>query len=492
MKDNNTLLKNSKLLNLFWCLLIFSVICFLSFNFYPIVDDLVFAGELNHRNWSLPQIATVCGVNGRYLGNTLGVFFSWLSTTRFWFFRAIFNVVGISFLFYYIVKFTDKDNKIALFLIPVCMLVPNIYHFHQYYGFSADFMNYLLPLLILFINFDLIKKFLSGKDKVKFLVPFTVFLNCFFIEHITVYIVCCCVCFLLYSVVKKQNIKFSLCICITAILALICMFSHSFIYKSDSGYRDSVLSKGFSWIIVNITDNISYVIFDHLFLTGFISLVLFLCLVMYTKKDKLKMIAAIIITAILFTSCICSFCLYYGNWEGTALSIFCNRYFVTIQTFLFLISMGVVLKFFVPKDKTTFDIYFIYISIWLICAMLSVVTPIGPRCFMIVYAFLSVIIVKVYSIVSESIRIPLKRIIAIGCTCFFCLYMFNVCSAYKEGNKVMKERFAYIESEMEKKANTIEIPDSVNFTDSGGLNFLNYYFYYSNPGDIEFVFVQNK
>ncbi len=492
MKNKMINQKSSRLISVLWCLLITSIICFLSFNFYPIVDDLVFAGKLEHKAWSFAQIATVCGVNGRYLGNTLGVFFSWLSTTQFWFFRAIFNAVCMVLLFYYIIKYMDRDRKTALFLIPICMLVPNVYHFNQYYGFSADFMNYLLPLLLLFINFYLVKQFLSGKEIVKFIVPFIVFLNCFFIEHITVYIACCCFSFLIYCIVKKQNLKFSLCITFSAILGLILMFLHSFVYNSDSGYRGSALSQGVSWIVNNITDNISYVIFDHLFLTGFISLVLFLCLIKYTERNKIKVIVSIIITAILCTSCICSFCLYFGNWEGTVLSLFCNKYFTTVMTFLFLISIGLVLKFYIPEEKVTVDVYLLYISIWFICAILSTVTPIGPRCFMIVYAFLSVIIVKIYSIVSELINVPLKRIIAIGCTCFLCLYMFDVCSAYKEGNEVMKERFTHIEAEMEKKADTIEISDTVNFTDSGGLDFLDDYFYYQNPGDIKFIFIQDK
>lgn len=492
MKNKDLKHKNVKLWSSVWCLIIFSVICFLSFNFYPIVDDLVFAGVLENKRWSFAQISTVYGVNGRYLGNTLGVFFSWLSTTPFWYFRAIFNVIGIVFLFYFIIRYTGKDNKTALFFVPVCMLVPNVYHFHQYYGFSAVFMNYLLPLLLLFINFDLIKQYFAGKEKVEFIIPFTVFINCFFIEHITVYIVCCSLGFLLYSLIKKANIKFSLSVSVSAILGIICMFLHGFIQKNDSAYRGSFISKGFSWIISNVTDNIAYVLFDHLFLTGFISLILFLCLVKYTGKNKAKTIVSIIITAVLFISCLCSFFMYFGDWKGTVLAIFCNKYFVTTQTFLFLLSIGLVLKFYIPKEKIKFDTYFLYLSVWLICAMLSAVSPIGPRCFMIVYTFLSVIAIKIYSVVSETIKVPLKRIIAVACAGFLCLYMFDVCSAYREGNKVMKERFEHIEAEMEKKADTIEVPDTVNFTDAGGLNFLEDYFFYSEPGDINFVFTPNK
>lgn len=481
--------KKEKFILYAWGFIIFGIICFLCFHFYPIVDDLVFAGKLKYNQWDLRQIITVNGVNGRYIGNALGIFFSCLSTTALWPIRAIFNIICMLLLFIYIIKATGYNFYSFLF-IPVCMLVPNIYHFHQYYGFSADFMNYLLPLLLLFVNYDLIKQYIFKKTKILlFIIPFTVFINCFFIEHITVYIVACCFAATIYALIKKKNISFFVTLSISSVIGLLCMFLHKFVFSSESGYRETALSQGIPWILTNITDNIKYVIFDHLFLTGFISLICFICLIKYSGKNILKKTAAIFIITVLLMSCLCSFCLYFGNWKNTPLSFIVNKYFVTVLTFLFLLSIGAVILFFMPKEKITADTYIFYISIWFICAMLSAVSPLGPRCFMITYVFLTIIAVRLFSMVAEQIKVHPKTIVIVACLLFTALYTMDVCRAYYTGNEVMQERFEYIEDQMSKKAEVIELPDSVNFTDAGGLNFINYLYYYNSPEDIEFTFV---
>ncbi len=174
------------------------------------------------------------------------------------------------------------------------------------------------------------------------------------------------------------------------------------------------------------------------------------------------------------------------------MSVFINKYFVTALTLLFLISIGVVTFFFVPKGKIAVDTYAVYASIWFICAMLSVVSPLGPRCFMITYVFLTIIMVRLFSIVSEQMKTFFKSAVIVGCLLFFSLYMVDVCRAYYIGSKTMDRRFEYIEEQMTQHAEIIELPDSVNFTDCGGLNFMSYLYYYDVPEDIEFIYVADK
>ena len=478
----------------YFCLsIIFIIISFLCLNFYVIVDDLVFAGVIKHNSWSFKEIITVNGVNGRYLGNLFGVVFSWLGITGFWWIKSLFNIICMSVLFVAIAKAICCEKKhFAKTLILVCvfMLVPNIYHFHQFYGFSACFMNYLLPLMILLIIFDLIKAYVNTGTNYIPLICILSFIDCLFIEHITVYLFLVCLSFLIYSFVKKQYFKLSIPMLISSICGMGFMFSYPLICANETEYRSSVLSEGLGLLFSNIADGIKFYIFDNTILTIIIAIIGLLCLIKFRKKKVSYYILSFLCSLIFFASCVCALILYFGNWESTFLRVFVSKPYVVFLTISYFLALGIILFFVIPKDVKEYkNILFYYFSIWLIFGMLSAVSPIGPRNFMITYTFLVIIILKVWNALSLISRKILKTALTVMLSFVFVFDMMFVCKAYYIGNKIQNERFEYVEEQMVCNKKQITLPDSVNFTDSGGLTFILDLYYYESPGDIEFSFI---
>ena len=266
-----------------------------------------------------------------------------------------------------------------------------------------------------------------------------------------------------------------------------------FCYSPEITYRKSVFSDGFGLIIENITESSSLILFDHLFLTAAIACVSFIVFFktindMKRQKSFLpgKIIGIIIILIIMGIGCLCSFCNYFGEWSGTFLEVLTSKNVIAVLSILYVIAFGAVLFFYSEKDKT---VLFFYFSVCFLFCLLSAVSPLGPRCFLASYMFLVLITTKTWITFSADSNTFFK--ITVPALFVFCIfpYLIGICKSYYHGNVIQKERFQYIEKQMSKGATSISIPDSVNFSDCGGLRFIPSYFYYAEPGDIQFDYI---
>ena len=122
--------------------------------------------------------------------------------------------------------------------------------------------------------------------------------------------------------------------------------------------------------------------------------------------------------------------------------------------------------------------------------MLSAVLPLGQRCFLVVFVFLNIILTRIIIVnFEESNIILLKKAVIAFSLIFFVVYMPMICKSFYIANKVQNIRFEYINQEMEKGVDSVDVPSNVNFSDDGGLRFMKDYFYYNSPGDLKINFV---
>ena len=471
-----------------WLILVFIAIVFLSFHFFAITDDIEFASVIKNHLWDAKQIVTVHGVNGRYLGNTLGILLSYLDFTSFRIVKVLFDIIFMSAFFLIAAKTAagEKSFLISFFFISVCLLGSNAYHFYQFYGFSADFSNYLLPLFLFLINYNIVKDTIQNghQDKKRIAVICLIaFLNCLFVEHITIYILVCSIGLLIYSVFNKKLLRTAVPLLLCTFLGTIFMFSYPLVYKDNSPYRESFFSEGFAWLFNNIFNNSLSYLFDNCFLVAFICIVLFFVLVRNTK-GLWKLIGTISITLILMLSGLCSLCNYFGDWSNTPLSVLTDGRIIALLSVLFLGSIGIVLFFYLPKENRTIEMIILYGSIWFIAGMLSFVSPIAARTFMITYVFLSILTTKIWLSVSEGTNV-FRLLLSALCVAFCVPYGFMLCKSYRTAYKVEQMRIEAIETQMELGAEEITIPDHVNFADSSGFSSLEKLYYYETPGDFQ-------
>ena len=468
-----------------WLVCVVLIICYLAAHFFAITDDIEFAAVIKHRLWDLRQIVTVYGVNGRYLGNALGVLFSWMDFTPFRFVKVLFNIIGMLTLFWAAAKVATRNDGFlrSFFYVSVCLLGANVYHIYQFYGFSADFCNYLVPLALFLINANLIKRSLGDQPTSKrtvVVICFLAFLNCFFVEHITVFCLFCSAGLFVYSILRKKHLPIGTALLLSTGLGTTMMFAYPLIYDDkNSVYRATALTEGFPWILNNICENARSYLFDNCFLVALICITFFAVIWCYANNLAMRL-GAVAISLVFLLSGACSLCNYFGDWSNTPLAILTDGRIVALLSVLFLISIGVVILFYLPIQKRSMEIVLLYVSVWLLAGILSLVSPIGPRTFMITYVFLTILITKVWLAAQIDCQKLFRIAIPILCVLFCIPYSLMLCRSYHKAFHIEQQRIKYIEAQMELGVSEVTVPDRINFTDSSGYSKLYKLYYYNN------------
>ena len=414
--------------------------------------------------------------------------------SNFNFIRIGFDAICMIALFVLVPTLITKDHKnkfIAIFLSFLLFLLTDNYSWLEVYSFSAVFMNYLIPVLQIVIILRLIYMEISNhKAYRRALIMLMIVLNCFYIEHVTVYMVCASFAFLIYSAKFNKKLRgLAVQTFASSIIGTILMFSYPLIYNADSNYRSSALSNGISFIFENILEHSDLLIFAHFCVTfvlsGFATVVAFFAI--RRQEKKLHKLILFFCQIIFIGGFICSFMLRYGNWKDTPLVIFVSDAFVTALTLVYLLCLGVcIVMTFTGKERV--NLLCLYLSIWLISAILSVVSPIGHRCFFITFTFIVMITIKFALYVMEQVPNLLKSLAVVGLGFVAGTYLFYIGKNYQIGHSVQMERQTILEQAIENGDKVAYVSDSVNFTDCGGLRFLEDYYYYVTPGDLEIIF----
>ena len=480
---------NQKVFLQTWMVLVTLIICYLSAHFFATTDDIEFAAVIKHRLWDFRQIVTVYGVNGRYLGNTLGILLSWLDFTPLRFVKVLFNISGMISLFWITAKNTAENDGIlqSFFYVSVCLLGANVYHFYQFYGFSADFCNYLVPLVLFLINANLVKHMLddqSPKKRTVTAICLLAFLNCFFTEHITVFCLICSAGLFGYSILRKKHLLISTALLLSTVSGAAMMYAYPLIYSdNNSVYRATALKKGLPWILNNVCENARSYLFDNWFFVALICFTLFAVIWRYAHNSAMRF-GAVAVSLVFLLSGACSLCNYFGDWSNTPLAFLTDGRTVAILSVMFLLCIGAVLFFYLPRQKRTMEMVLLYGSVWLIAGILSLVSPIGPRTFMITYVFLTILITKIWLAVRNDCQKPFRAAIPALCVLFCIPYCLMLCHSYHKAFHIEQQRIKYIETQMELGVSEVTVPDRINFTDCSGYSKLYKLYYYQTPGDL--------
>ena len=465
---------------------------FLTTQFRGIGDDIVFAKWVND-GISWQNMVTANGVNGRYLGNTLGMLFSYLNYSSFWWIRALFNLICMILLVVVVSKLSHvkKENFIrVLCLSSILLLSANEYAYCEFYAYSAGFMNYFVPTLIFVVNLFLLYEYLKRKTKcLAIAIIILVFISCFFVELITVYLLLSSIAFFIFCLLKKTNIIFSVSLVVSSFFGMLLMFSYGIICSDqDSVYRGSIFSNGLNIIFDNVLKYSYMLLFSHLILTIIISVISMIVIYSNWKAKKTKNIISLLQMMICVLGIVVSFMLRYGNWKSTPIFFLVSDIGVSVITIVYLINLGIIL--FVSKEKNNnFRLaVFFYFSIWVLSGILSMVSPIGWRCFFIIYVLILLICINLFELVCSEFSLLLSNLLMIVSLSLFVIHAF-IGKGFNKSYAVSIKREQILADAIENHKKYVEVPDSVGFADSGSMKYFRSVYYYSHPGDLEIVFV---
>lgn len=333
--------------------------------------------------------------NGRWAGNILVIIL-----TR----SNLLKTIFMSLTFLLTIKFinanVDKNNKKIKYLIIFLLLLIPIPMFGQTISWVSGFTNYCVPvpiiLYIIYINrniFDFKKYELPSKlIVVNLLLGFVVSL---FMEHVTIYNILLSILIVFFDkkINKKIN-KANIAYLIGSILGTFLMFSNGVylsIFNAEDAYRTIEKS---NIIITAIKTYFTKLSYYGVSINRIINIIMPLLLIVLNSKNKktnlLVKIANIVIIIYLSYS---AFTLIDGKFitsnllkkvEGILIGIYCLS--VIFSTFYSVESK-------IVRNKLLFYIG----SIIILIAPLTIVTPLGPRCFYITYVFFILYVTELFN-----------------------------------------------------------------------------------------------
>ena len=168
-------------------LMIYLVIVILSLNFVPTGDDYYF---FNTGFESLIDAVFFNSNNGRYLGNFSGVFVSNLSKFDILqYIKPMIMGTGIFLVILLCSKLSNIKAKSAVLLSTLFILIAPSSIYREVYSWTPGYMNYLMPVLLILLILNILKKYMQTDQDVSVRdIFFIVILGIccqLFMEHIT-------------------------------------------------------------------------------------------------------------------------------------------------------------------------------------------------------------------------------------------------------------------------------------------------------------------
>lgn len=404
----------SNKINLMLTTLILAII--LLMYLFPVLHDDLLHGSIGIGFNFMPH------VNGRYLGNFFAIF---LSSNLI--FRVIIKSLVIILIILIIKKLLKiKDNTYLLLFIILFLLMPKEM-FRETMPFTSGFANYIIPitsiLFIIYIHLNNVYKKSNLLSIVLFLL-IGVF-NSLFIEHITLYNLILSIYLLFYNYKKNLNINYIyLAYFIGSLLGTLLMFTNqnyltSFIgddpYRSFSSFKEIFIKP---WAILRAA------FFHNHFLN--LSLMLLISIIYKNKIVTKNIITKIMIIFIWLFGLYSIFKIFFENC-----SIFDNftKSFEALITFIFFLCIGYIL--FISKLLKKQEVYrlsFYFVSMIIILMPLVMVSPLGPRCYIITYILMIVFILELLIIMDKNKLFNIKSItnIIFYATIFLMIFYINI------------------------------------------------------------------
>lgn len=378
--------------------------------------------------------------------------------------------------------------------------------YREVYSWTAGYMNYLLPIVPLLLCLLILMKLVYPNNKINitkfFILTILGFIAQLFMEHITIYMVILAMTFFILCYFKyRKNIKIAIGFFTSTIIGALIMFSNSG-YRSVANSTDQYrsIAKGFKEIILKIISNVyemaRYIVIDNLILT---IIIMILCIILISKNIKnykfQKTICKINIISSLITIIYISIINLIETLDYSISFGSIEVYLSILIALIFFINLIVTILISINNKKCKINILFYTLSIILLSFPLTIVSPIGVRCFFICYVFLVIIALDIIQYLKENNifkfnKSSLKKIFIIT----ICLILANKIYIMTSIKHVYDERIKYINEKMIDNEYEIIIPELPfnSYIQNDSSEFLSQYYYYEKIGDIEFILKNYK
>lgn len=493
---------NKKKFEFYSKVIVFLGLIIISLNFVITGDDYFF---LNTGFEFLIDKVFLNSNNGRYLGNFCGIFISNLSKFHILkFIRCIIMGTGLFLIIQLCNKLSNLKIDQSFIISALIILIAPSSLYREVYSWTPGYMNYLMPVLLIFTVLYILQKNLISNKKVKNKdILFVIILGVcsqLFMEHITIYMVIMSLILLIISIKKNLNIKRLVTpLFISNLIGAIIMFSAKGYRAINSGdqYRDVGINSIGSLIervIFNLFEMCKDIVTDNTFL----SITILLVCIFLIKKQQRSLIKTKrssinkIIYCFAFLSIIYIFTVCFINILEFPRIIRLIKYGLDIViTFIFCIILFYTIHIIDFEDK--YKLRFCYLSIILVSGPLIIVSPIGTRCFFICYAFLAIILMDMISYICKNKLVDLNYVkyISIG---LLAIVLIQKMYIYYNIHSVYEERVNYIEQQMNEDKEVITIPSLPysKYVQNDTSHFIGQYCYYEKTNDIEFKMIQYK
>lgn len=435
------------------------------------------------------------GYNGRYFGDIISILI-----TRSNIFKALFMTGSTIGLYLAIRRFYrtqgkfETNQKIVLLASFLLLILTPTVLFRQIYGWPAAFVNFVPPVIFIFLYLSFITESVLAEQRKNFSLLYGVLIvlgTQFFSENITIFMLILTLSIVLIErILNRKNTKFVVSAAITSIIGTILMFinpAYLNAANNTDGYKKIELSIIFIWqkmgsqIIPNMILNYKTLLL--IFNIGMLVL-------LFTKHKRVnnmnKLLSGFIVVYTIYGL------FFYGQMNFT---------FRYDETIINLISV----LYFICLLKIIWDVFsgrelllhlIIFMAVPFSAAPLIIAEPIGPRSFYGTYClwllYTGIIYLKIFSKFTlsnhyyELIKFILR--VMIGSTLIFYLFIFGYM------HRVQVEREKIIDESIQNGKTEIVLPllPNENYTwktSTGPDNWLNRFKkFYDIPEDKNVTF----
>lgn len=485
------------------------IIILISLNFIPTGDDYFFINlqydsfldlfnDMKNGTLMMNDGSYLLTHNGRYLGNFLGITVSKMAIhPSLYLVRSLIMGVGIVIVAFLCSKLTIYNQKNSYFYSTILLLMAPVGVYREVYAWTAGYMNYLIPIIPLLICLIILRNFLVNSNNISsfkiVILIFCGFTTQLFMEHITIYMVILSLFILVFCYMySKEKIKITLSFFVSTLIGAIVMFSNSgyrAVVDSSDTYRS--IATGLKELILKIISNgyemSKFIVTDNLFLT---IIILIICITLLSeihlknnnKFNRINILLSVFVIIYILGINMIEMLRLNTNFGsmGVCLSVIIGMIFIEIVLYTLITS--------IKDKKVKIDGIFYILSIIILIIPLTIVSPIGTRCFFICYVFMVIITLNLLYYIKENNLIVFSKVkffMIIIC----CLIIFNKIMIFCTIKNIYDERTGYILQEMKKGEKTIKIPSLPfkNYIQNDTDVFLSQYYYYEEIGDISFI-----
>ena len=385
--------------------------------------------------------------NGRWAGNLLV-----LLLTRNRLIRAITISVTLSLIVFIIHKTISCKNRYSKYIIIALMLLMPVNIIAQSIAWTAGFSNYVPPVLITLIIIYLNKNIFEKQEvniNNKLILPLFIlgFCGSLFVEHMTIFNVILSLAIVGYNAIKNKKIIWAnVAYGIGAIGGAILMFSNGAyhaIATAEDTYRTIEQSNIIIKALKTYFDSFCKLfIYNNTVLNIFISVICLILIYKYLKNNNNKIGKKIILFCIsavfIFFMSYTIFVKVAGN-SNILIKESYNKYLQGISVIIYYISILLTIFLCIQDKNRKRRILFELISIIIISAPLLIVTPIGPRCFLPTYIFLTLFAVDTYDYLFDNTKMDSSYILKM----FIIMVLLYLLSIYGQVYLIDRERIDY-------------------------------------------------